>query len=62
MLLAELPSYLRRIGPHKLDIRFWRDGEETEFRVLSGDPSVVERCQLAMKIARMRSATDYVPL
>src|SRR6266536_1780960 len=22
-----------RIGPHKLDIRFWRDGEDTKFRV-----------------------------
>jgi glycogen debranching enzyme len=31
-----------RIGNHKLDIRFWRDGEKTKFQVLSGDPSVVE--------------------
>lgn len=30
-----------RIGRHKLDVRFWRDGEETKFQVLKGDPSVV---------------------
>jgi hypothetical protein len=27
-----------RIGNHKLDIRFWRDGEKTKFQVLNGDP------------------------
>jgi glycogen debranching enzyme len=31
-----------RIGNHKLDIRFWRDGEKTKFQVLNGDPNVVE--------------------
>jgi glycogen debranching enzyme len=31
-----------RIGSNKLDIRFWRDGEQTKFQVLNGDPNVVE--------------------
>src|SRR6266542_2607035 len=39
--LPDLTVQDLRIGPHKLDIRFWREGEETKFRVLSGDPSVV---------------------
>jgi hypothetical protein len=40
-----------RIGGHKLAIRFWRDGEVTQFQVLDGDPAVVERCDLKSKIA-----------
>ncbi len=56
--LPDLTIQDLRIGPHKLDIRFWRDGEETKFRVLSGDPSVVERCQLAMKVAQMRTTAE----
>jgi glycogen debranching enzyme len=31
-----------RIGNNKIDIRFWRDAEETKFQVLNGDPSIVE--------------------
>ena len=30
-------------GKQRFDIRFWRDGEETKFEVLRGDPKVVER-------------------
>jgi glycogen debranching enzyme len=56
--LPDLTVQDLRIGPHKLDIRFWRDGEETEFRVLSGDPSVVERCELALKVSQLRSMTE----
>jgi glycogen debranching enzyme len=32
------------IGRHKLDIRFWRDGDTTAFAVIKGDPQLVERC------------------
>src|SRR5262249_32113899 len=32
-----------RIGRHKLDIRFWREGDWTEFEVLDGDATMVER-------------------
>jgi glycogen debranching enzyme len=32
-----------RVGKLRFDIRFWRDGEETQFEVLQGDPKAVER-------------------
>ncbi len=31
-----------RLGTHKFDIRFWRDGEETKFEVLGGNAKMVE--------------------
>ena len=47
---AELPEWLPdltvqdiRVGGHQFDIRFWRDGGETQFEVLRGDPKAVER-------------------
>jgi glycogen debranching enzyme len=43
-----------RIGTNKLDLRFWREGQETAFEVTKGDPSVVERCDLAAKLAQLR--------
>jgi glycogen debranching enzyme len=43
-----------RIGRHKLDIRFWREGDDTQFRVLKGDADVVERCTLRSKMAWLR--------
>jgi hypothetical protein len=30
-----------RLGRKTMDLRFWRDGEETEFEVLRGDASSV---------------------
>jgi len=32
-----------RLGRKTMDLRFWRDGEETQFEVLRGDPKAVER-------------------
>jgi glycogen debranching enzyme len=43
-----------RIGTNKLDLRFWREGQETAFEVTKGDPSVVERCDIAAKLAQFR--------
>jgi glycogen debranching enzyme len=43
------------IGKHKLDIRFWRKGEETMFRVTKGDPTVVERCDIASKVVELKA-------
>jgi hypothetical protein len=40
-----------RIGQHQLDIRFWRDGEKTQFEVLEGEASVVECCALPSKLS-----------
>jgi glycogen debranching enzyme len=57
-LPAWLPDLTVRdlhIGEHKLDIRFWREGEETAFQVIKGDPKLVERCDLASKAAEFRA-------
>ncbi|MGO8917522.1 MAG: glycogen debranching N-terminal domain-containing protein [Stellaceae bacterium] len=58
-----LPSWLPditvqdlRIGRHKLDIRFWREGERTAFEVIKGDPNLVERCEISAQ-ALKRAAT-----
>jgi hypothetical protein len=36
---------------HRFDIRFWRDGTETKFEVLQGDPKAVERRSFAGQFA-----------
>ena len=51
-LPAWLPDLTVRdlhIGKHKLDIRFWREGEQAAFEVIKGDPNLVERCDVAAK-------------
>jgi glycogen debranching enzyme len=40
--LPDLTVRNLQIGDQKLDIRFWRDGARTNFKVLSGDPSIVK--------------------
>ena len=62
-----LPSWLPdltvqdlRIGKHRMDIRFWREGEQTEFEVIRGDRKLVERCDMASKIAQLRIASDPI--
>jgi hypothetical protein len=49
-----------RIGKHKLDIRFWTEGEQTAFEVLKGDPGVVERCDIGTKAAQLKDASDSI--
>jgi glycogen debranching enzyme len=56
--LPDLAVYDLRIGKHKLDIRFWREGEETAFKVIEGDPELVECCVTPRKIAQLRTASD----
>jgi glycogen debranching enzyme len=62
-----LPAWLHdltlrdlRIGKHKLDIRFWREGEKTAFDVIKGDPKLVEHCDIASKAAELRTACDLI--
>jgi len=52
--LPDLTMRDLRIGNHKLDLRFWREGEQTAFEVIKGDPNVVERCNLTAKLAQLR--------
>jgi glycogen debranching enzyme len=47
-------------GKHRLDIRFWREGEQTRFEVIKGGPELVERCDLASKAAELRNAPDVL--
>jgi glycogen debranching enzyme len=49
-----------RVGRHKLDIRFWREREQTAFEVTKGDPKLVERCDIVSKVERLRTASDPV--
>jgi len=48
--LPDLAVHDLHLGRHKLDIRFWREGEDTLFEVTKGNPRLVERCDLAAKV------------
>jgi len=52
------PSAYQEALYRQLDIRFWRDGEETAFEVTKGDPKLVERCDVASKVAPLRTTSD----
>jgi hypothetical protein len=41
-----------RLSRQQFDIRFWRDGEETRFEVLRGDPKAVGRRRFGDQFAR----------
>jgi glycogen debranching enzyme len=41
--LPDLTVLDLRVGKQRFDIRFWRDGGQTQFEVLQGDPKAVER-------------------
>jgi len=56
--LPDLAVYDLHLGKHKLDIRFWREGEQTVFEVIKGDPALVERCNLVSRVAQLRTASD----
>lgn len=50
--LPDLTIVGLRLGRHKFDIRFWREGSEgTQFRVLDGEGSVVERRSFGLQLA-----------
>ena len=49
-----------RVGRHKFDIRFWREGERTEFEVLNGNASLVEQCEVGVKAAQLRDRTEPI--
>ena len=37
-----------RLGRQRFDIRFWREGKETKFEVLKGNPHAVERMSISL--------------
>ena len=52
---GHLTMYDLGVGKHKIDIRFWREGEQTAFEVIKGDTKLVERCHMASKLAQLRT-------
>jgi len=58
--LPDLTVQDLRVGKHKLDIRFWREGEQTAFEVIKGDPNLVERCDIVSEVARLKTASDTI--
>jgi hypothetical protein len=49
-----------RIGKHMLDIRFWREGEQTAFEVIKGDRKLVERRDVATEGLGLRTASELI--
>jgi glycogen debranching enzyme len=45
--LPDLTLLDLHVGKQRFDIRFWRDGSQTQFEVLKGDPKAVERAAFA---------------
>jgi glycogen debranching enzyme len=53
--LPDLTIHDLRVGKHKVNIRFWREDEQTAFEVIGGDSKLVERCDLASMLAQLRT-------
>lgn len=49
-----------RIGKHKLDIHFRLEDGQTVFKVIKGDPAVVERCDIGSKGEQLRTKSDLL--
>lgn len=58
--LPDLTVIGLRIGQHKLDIRFWREGERTEFEVIKGDAGIVERRAMGHNLGKFESVYERV--
>ena len=58
--LPDLTVQDLHVGEHKIDIRFWREGEQTAFEVIAGDPKLVERCEIESKVAQLRIGSDPI--
>ncbi len=52
--LPDLTVFGLRVGRHQFDISFWREGEETKFDVLRGDPNAVERSSAIVQSDRLK--------
>ena len=43
-----------RLGRRRLNIRFWRDGKSTVFKILKGSPDAVERLSACGRMSVVR--------
>jgi glycogen debranching enzyme len=50
--LPDLTMLDLRLGTQRFDIHFWREGEETQFEVLQGDPKAVKRRSFGAQFER----------
>jgi glycogen debranching enzyme len=50
--LPDLTLLDLHVGRQRFDIRFWRDGCQTQFEILKGDPKAVERAPFATQFAQ----------
>ena len=58
--LPDLTVIDMRIGQHKLDIRFWREGDRTEFEVMKGDAAIVVRRDIAQHLPTLEAEYERV--
>src|SRR5437588_1191652 len=58
--LPDLTVHDLRIGKHMLDIRFWREGEQTAFEVIKGDHKLVERRDIATEGVGLRTTPAFI--
>jgi Mannosylglycerate hydrolase MGH1-like glycoside hydrolase domain len=58
--LPDLTVHDLRIGKHMLDIRFWREGEQTAFEVIKGDHKLVDRRDIATEGVGLRSTAPFI--
>jgi glycogen debranching enzyme len=52
--LPDLTVLDLRVGGHCFDIRFWREGPKTEFKVLRGDPEAIERSSFGANLGQLK--------
>ena len=50
--LPDLTLLEFQVGRQKFDIRFWRDGDQTQFKVLNGDPKAVVKSSFGVHFIR----------
>src|SRR5262249_3963101 len=56
--LPDLCVFGLRVGKHQLDISFWREGEDTKFKVLRGDRKIVERSSVIAQSERLKQGSQ----
>jgi hypothetical protein len=54
--LPDLTLQDLHVGGHLFDIRFWREGGETQFKVLRGDPKAVGRRKFGAQFKELEPA------
>ncbi len=55
--LPDLTVFDLRVGKHQFDIHFWLEGEDTEFKVLRGDPNAVERSSTIVQSDQLKQGS-----